>query len=126
MRRPRVEDAALIDEARYRLREHHQMGLELVGSSSPAADAEIIEMTVRFYRRIGITDAEVALNSIGRVEARRQFLRSSTCVGPEKVCLRTGASLMLSEPQSTIRKFKCAGAPTGGIRALPFLSVSFA
>lgn len=53
-----------------RLREPHQVGLELIGSASPLADAEIIELTARFYQRIGIDDVEVALNSIGRPEAR--------------------------------------------------------
>ncbi len=56
-----------------RLREHHQVGMELVGSASPAADAEIIEITVRFYGRIGIEDVEVALNSIGREGARARY-----------------------------------------------------
>ena len=56
-----------------RLREAHQVGLELIGSSAPEADAEIIEMTVRFYEKIGIDDVEVALNSIGRSECRSRF-----------------------------------------------------
>ena len=56
-----------------RLRESHQVGLELIGSPSPAADAEVIEVTVRFYERIGIDDAEVSLNSIGRDECRDKY-----------------------------------------------------
>ncbi len=56
-----------------RLRESHQVGLELLGSSSPEADAEIIEMTSRFYQRIGIDDAEVGINSIGRAAARAVY-----------------------------------------------------
>lgn len=58
---------------RGRYRQSHQVGLELVGSPSPAADAEIIEMTVRFYQLLGIVDARVALNSIGRQEARARY-----------------------------------------------------
>ncbi|MFI5385583.1 MAG: histidine--tRNA ligase [Fimbriimonadales bacterium] len=56
-----------------RLRESHQVGLELIGSPNPAADAEIIEMTYRFYEKIGIDDVEVALNSIGRAQARARY-----------------------------------------------------
>src|SRR5579862_3322579 len=56
-----------------RLRESHQTGLELVGSASPAADAEIIEVTAAFYRRLGIEDIEVAINSIGREGARARY-----------------------------------------------------
>ncbi len=56
-----------------RLRESHQTGLELIGSASPAADAEIIEATARFYERIGIEGVEVAINSIGREDARAKY-----------------------------------------------------
>lgn len=56
-----------------RLRESHQVGLELIGSPSPAADAEVIELTARFYQRIGIEDIEVGLNSIGRAGARARY-----------------------------------------------------
>jgi histidyl-tRNA synthetase len=56
-----------------RLREAHQVGLELIGSPNPSADAEVIELTVRFYQRIGIDDVEVALNSIGRESARARY-----------------------------------------------------
>lgn len=56
-----------------RFRQSHQFGLELIGSDSPAADAEIIEMTVGFYRRIGISGVSVLLNSIGREETRARY-----------------------------------------------------
>lgn len=56
-----------------RLREAHQVGLELLGSPSAAADAEVIELTVRFYERIGIDQVEVLLNSIGREECRQSY-----------------------------------------------------
>jgi histidyl-tRNA synthetase len=56
-----------------RLREPHQVGLELLGSSSAAADAEIIELTSRFYRRLGFESATVSLNSIGREECRTRY-----------------------------------------------------
>ncbi len=56
-----------------RLREAHQFGLELVGSPSPAADAEIIELTVRFYEAIGIKDAVAKLNTLGKDECRAKF-----------------------------------------------------
>ncbi len=56
-----------------RLREAHQVGLELVGSPSPAADAEVVEVTVRFYQALGLSGIEVSLNSIGRDECRARF-----------------------------------------------------
>lgn len=56
-----------------RLRESHQVGLELIGSGTPAADAEVISITVGFYRAIGLDEIQVSLNSIGRHECRQRF-----------------------------------------------------
>lgn len=56
-----------------RFRQAHQFGLELIGSPSPEADAEVISMTVEFYRRIGIGGLRVLLNSIGRAETRARY-----------------------------------------------------
>ncbi|MBI5707984.1 MAG: histidine--tRNA ligase [Armatimonadetes bacterium] len=56
-----------------RLREPHQVGLELVGSASAEADAEVIETTVRFYEALGIEGIRVRLNSIGRNECRTAY-----------------------------------------------------
>jgi histidyl-tRNA synthetase len=56
-----------------RLRQPHQVGLELIGSPSPAADAEVIEVTVAFYERLGISGVSVLLNCIGRGDAREKY-----------------------------------------------------
>jgi histidyl-tRNA synthetase len=53
-----------------RFRESHQVGLELIGSESPNADAEVIRITVEFFHGIGLNEVEVSLNSIGRGECR--------------------------------------------------------
>lgn len=72
-----------------RLREAHQFGLELVGSSSPAADAEIIEVTVKFYSQIGIGDAVAKLNTLGRDECRAKF---------REAILTTTAAFLADQP----------------------------
>ncbi len=56
-----------------RLRESHQFGIELLGSAAPAADAEVIEFTARFYERLGLKGVRVLLNSLGRDECRRSY-----------------------------------------------------
>lgn len=56
-----------------RLREAHQGGLELLGSGSPAADAEVIEATVDFYRAVGLNGVTVSVNSLGRSACRAAF-----------------------------------------------------
>ncbi|MCC6402483.1 MAG: histidine--tRNA ligase [Fimbriimonadaceae bacterium] len=56
-----------------RLREHHQVGLELIGSSSPYAEAEVAQAVVAFYTALGIEGLEVRLNCIGRQESRARY-----------------------------------------------------
>jgi histidyl-tRNA synthetase len=50
---------------RGRYREHQQAGVEAIGAADAALDAEVISLAIEFYRRIGITDAELCLNSVG-------------------------------------------------------------
>lgn len=56
-----------------RLRELHQFGLEIVGSASPLADAEIIEASARFYESLGIPQVVVLLNCLGNDESRARY-----------------------------------------------------
>lgn len=56
-----------------RLREHHQFGVELYGSDSPAADAEVISLADTFLRNVGLTSLELNLNSIGCPKCRAQY-----------------------------------------------------
>lgn len=56
-----------------RLREFHQFGIECLGSSSPATDAEIITLALTFFKRLGITDLKLNLNSIGCPECKKEY-----------------------------------------------------
>jgi len=56
-----------------RYRQSHQLGCELIGSASPHADAEVIEMTYQFYKSIGLEQIRINLNSIGKVETRERY-----------------------------------------------------
>jgi histidyl-tRNA synthetase len=58
---------------RGRYREHQQTGVEVLGSQSPAVDAEVISLAVEFYRRLGITETELRLNSVGCPVCRPGF-----------------------------------------------------
>lgn len=60
---------------RGRYREHQQTGVELLGAAEPSADAEVIGLAIDFFRRIGITDAELRLNSVGCPECRPTYVR---------------------------------------------------
>src|SRR5688572_13796332 len=56
-----------------RFREHHQAGVELLGSASASADAEVIDLTTRFYREIGLGDLVVLVNSLGGAACREAY-----------------------------------------------------
>lgn len=53
-----------------RFRQFSQYGAEVLGSLDPRVDAEIIVLAVNFYRRLGIKDLDVNLNSIGCPKCR--------------------------------------------------------
>ena len=56
-----------------RYREFHQFGVELYGASSPAADAEIISLATTLFDRLGVTDLQLELNSIGCPVCRAEY-----------------------------------------------------
>ncbi len=58
-----------------RYRQHTQFDVEVLGSSSPLVDAEVIELLWRLYERLGIRDIEVRLGSIDDPEPRRDYVR---------------------------------------------------
>jgi histidyl-tRNA synthetase len=59
--------------ARGRFRQFYQAGAELIGAAEPAADAEIIDMAVRFLQALGLSDVCVQLSSLGDVESRLAY-----------------------------------------------------
>ena len=56
-----------------RLREHHQFGVELYGSASPQADAEVISVVDLFYKRLGLKQVKLQINSIGCHICRNEY-----------------------------------------------------
>lgn len=48
-----------------RYRQHHQFGVEAIGSADPAIDAEVIELAQRFLLSLGLSRFHIQLNSIG-------------------------------------------------------------
>jgi histidyl-tRNA synthetase len=59
--------------AKGRYRQFYQAGAELIGVEEPTADAEIIDMAVRFLEAVGITNVCVQLNSLGDAESRPRY-----------------------------------------------------
>ena len=59
-----------------RLREFHQFGLEVYGTQSPAADAELICAAQSIIDRLGLDKIRLELNSIGCPECRAKYNRA--------------------------------------------------
>ena len=56
-----------------RLREFHQFGLEMAGSQSPAADAEVISLAKKILDRLEVKNIELYINSIGCPTCRAKY-----------------------------------------------------
>ena len=59
---------------RGRYREHWQLSLEAIGSPGPDIDAEVIQFYAELLRRLGVTEWELRLNSIGDGNCRPQYV----------------------------------------------------
>ncbi len=56
-----------------RLRQHHQFGVEFVGSKSPLVEVELITLITTLIRKIGLKDAKLHINSIGCANCRKTY-----------------------------------------------------
>lgn len=53
-----------------RYRQFHQFGIEAIGSSNAAVDAEIIILAVQFLKSLGLTELKLNINSVGCPKCR--------------------------------------------------------
>ena len=56
-----------------RYRQFHQVGVEVFGLQGPDIDAELLLLTARLWRRLGLKQVTLQLNSLGTSEARAIF-----------------------------------------------------
>ncbi|HJB97625.1 MAG TPA: histidine--tRNA ligase [Candidatus Acutalibacter pullicola] len=56
-----------------RLRELHQFGVEMFGAAEPLADAQIIVLALSAFKRLGLEDVGLQINSIGCPECRKEY-----------------------------------------------------
>src|SRR5262249_19857733 len=57
-----------------RYRQFSQIGAEVIGSESPAVDAEVIEMVLEILSQSGLDGFHLVINSVGHKECRAKFL----------------------------------------------------
>jgi histidyl-tRNA synthetase len=56
-----------------RYRQFHQIDVEALGFAGPDIDAEMIAMTARLWKRLGIARVRLKLNSLGTIESRKAY-----------------------------------------------------
>jgi histidyl-tRNA synthetase len=56
-----------------RVRQHHQFGVEAFGIPEPEQDVECILLQLDFYRRCGVRDLALRLNSLGDGESKARY-----------------------------------------------------
>lgn len=56
-----------------RYRQFHQFGVEVFGLDGPDVDAELIVMTARLWKQLGLDNLELQINSLGSQAAREAY-----------------------------------------------------
>lgn len=56
-----------------RMRQFHQIGVEVYGSKNPAVDVETMTLAMEIFESFGIKDLSLVINSLGSNESRRAY-----------------------------------------------------
>lgn len=58
-----------------RYREHTQFGVEVFGDGTPLLDADVIGSAYNIFKKLGITNLQLKINSIGDFESRKRYAK---------------------------------------------------
>jgi len=58
-----------------RFRQFNQFGIEIIGTISPAADAEVIITALDVYKKLGLKNLEILINSVGCKKCRVDYVQ---------------------------------------------------
>ena len=102
-----------------RLRQHHQFGVEALGIADPDQDVECILLQLDFYKRAGLRDLELQINSLGDRESKARYRDALVqFLTPKKEQLSEDSKRRLTENPLRILDSKeacdaeaCKGAP---------------
>ena len=65
-----------------RYRQFYQLDVEAIGFAGPDVDAELIALTARLWRMLGVSRVRLEINSLGTAEARRAYRETADGVFP--------------------------------------------
>jgi histidyl-tRNA synthetase len=57
-----------------RQRQFHQIGVEVLGSDAPQSDAEVMLVTISLFKKLGLADLKIDLNSVGCENCRPGYI----------------------------------------------------
>lgn len=72
-----------------RLRQFHQFGVEAFGSNEPSLDVETMTLVDTFFKKLGLKDIELHINSIGCPKCRKDYdkkLREYLATKVDELC----------------------------------------
>ncbi|MGB2783397.1 MAG: histidine--tRNA ligase [Atribacterota bacterium] len=58
-----------------RFRQFNQFGIEVIGTKSSAVDAEVILTVLEVYRKLGLKNLEILINSVGCKKCRNDYIK---------------------------------------------------
>ena len=105
-----------------RYRQHHQLGVEALGTDDPAIDIEVIALAARFYAALGLTRVRLLINSMGHDECRATYvelLREHLGAHASELCDEHATAWALNPLRVLDCKRAACVAVTGGGPMLP-------
>ena len=57
-----------------RYRQHTQIGVEVLGTSDPLVDVEVISLLYAIHRAVGVREEVVYVNNLGDMETRQAYV----------------------------------------------------
>jgi len=105
-----------------RYREHWQQSVEAIGSDDPAIDAEVIQLYVEVLHRLGVSQYQLQLNSIGDANCRPAYVEklvqwldaNDASLDDEARQKRATSPLRVFDVKSSSVRAALAGAPKIG------------
>jgi histidyl-tRNA synthetase len=102
-----------------RYTQHHQFGAEAFGVAEPEQDAECILLQMDFYRRCGVKDLELQVNSLGDRESKARYRDALVAfLAPKQAKLSedsqrrlTTNPLRILDSKAEADRVACEGAP---------------
>lgn len=96
-----------------RFRQHHQFGLEVVGTDKPIADALVIQTAYQILKDSGAKDLVVLINSVGDIDSQANYLKelkafyrkhSNDMTSAEQQLATNNAILLLDSKSTKLQK----------------------